>query len=118
MTEHDDYLKWLHSLKVGDEVCIITDDFGRDKKNITKVAIITKTGRIKTEFMPDAQFIEGSYRVSKWRADTLIPVTQEIRDEIKYERRLRIIEKADFKKLSPQAINSIYEIVKKERGEK
>lgn len=116
----EEYKQWLDSLKVGDEVCVEGHYFSQKTYDITKIKTITPTKQIKTEMYPTDAFKKGKW----WSHDRyardyrkLIPVTQQVKNEIAYREALHYVANLNFNKLSPHQIISMYEIVKPKKEE-
>lgn len=101
------------NFKVGDEVVVEFSNGFQLEKQITKICSITPArGLIKVvgfndSFDPDSGVATGS----GFRRNTIIPVTDELRDEIKKANMVRRLKNFKWEKLSLSEIREVFAIL-------
>lgn len=98
--------EWISTLKVGDKICYKTNWNGYVIDEILK---ITPTGQIKTKLK--RTFKNGWCRIDSWEIYHLQQVTEDIRNEILFNRLVEIISKTNFKKYSLETLKEIFKII-------
>jgi hypothetical protein len=103
---------WLKELKVGDEIAISYDKYGRSNYRIEKVEKISPTGRItsdSTVYDSDGREMgkHGSWDVP----ERLVPVTQEIRNGIRKRVLIAKLNNINLETIELEKLESIVKIL-------
>ena len=108
--------EWRTKLKAGDKVYTKTSGVGRDILNLTTVIRVTPAGNIKTE--DGSLFRNGVHKKDKWNYEFLKEWTQELEDKLKakahFNQLAHSINAVDARTLTPEQVQKIYDIIKKE----
>lgn len=108
--------EWLDNLKVGDKVAMDLGSFGFRNWTITEITKITPTRRMETK--NGYKLSNNGYEMGKKDAWTpsrkIVPLTEDILNEIKKKKLLSNIDNTDFKSLSIDKLEKIYKIIETE----
>ncbi len=105
-----DYNLWIKNLKVGDKVCVEIHSMFPEKF-LTEVTRITPTGKIRVKDRNLLFDSNGNAGGGSWTDYTLVPITPELTQEFEEAARLSAVKSTDFKKLHPDKIKKIYNII-------
>jgi hypothetical protein len=111
-----EYPTWLESLQVGDKVAECTSHYGDVSYSISTIEKITKTGQIKVTGN-DSKYKNGKEmgNSGSWSIDRyIVPVTDEVRENVERMRLLYFIEKTQFKNVETEKLRKIEAVLKGE----
>lgn len=106
------YEEWLKSLEIGTYIVFDAQKYGSEKKYvIDKVKSITPSGKIRlaSGLLFDKN---GDHKVDNYQTYHLEKYTIQIHNELENKRILEKIQKTNFKLLTSEQLQAIYEIIK------
>ena len=110
--------EWIKDLEAGDKVYIDSSRFGSTVLDLTTVKKITPKGHVRTNDKNNSLFRNGSYRIDAWNSWDLVQWTQELEDKLKakahFNQLAHSINAVDARTLTPEQVQKIYDIIKKE----
>lgn len=109
--------EWLRCLNIGDTVAFNIGRYGHDRYVIDKVNKITSGGKIKTRLGYEFNKY-GVCKVDQWHSFFLQPVTDEIMEQIKREKLLKLITEANFSNLTTNQLEKIAFIMQESKDGK
>jgi len=111
---------WIASLKEGDKVAVKNGSIGFRYYEILEIIRITPTGRITTS--DGTKFDNRGREMGKkdtWSISLDIePITEEVVESMRRRKILQAISSTNFKELSLESLDAIYEILNKEESKK